>query len=251
MSQIESEPELSRWRGVFAAAGIAALLSAAFIPLQFVVFIGWPPPTSHSLTEWFALFQSNPILGLLSLDLLMMVEQLLIVPIVIASWVLLHRTSESLMALASTLWLVAAALLVSSNTGFEMLSLSHGYAAATTDAARAAYAGAAQGMLASYWDMGSAFVFGYVLTALAGILVGVAMLRNRVFTRAAGWAVLSGNVVGLGIFLPGIGIPLALLSVVVLWAWYVLVGIRFVRLAVGGSRTTAAAFRLESLPHAG
>lgn len=228
-----------RWRGLFLAGAAGAALTALLIPLQVVVFIAWPPPASRSVADWFVLFETSPVLGLVSLDLLMMVEQILVVPVVLALWVLLRGAGESMVTLAAVIWLIAATLMVGSNTGFEMLSLSHGYAAASGEVQRAAYLAAGQGMLASYFDMGTGFVFGYVLTSVAGLALGIVMLRTAAFPRAAGWALAGGSLVGFGLFLPGIGVPLALLSVLFLLAWYVLVARALVRLA-GGLRLAAA-----------
>ena len=237
MSAVHADP---RWRGLFAAAGSGAILTALFIPLQVVIFIAWPPPTSQSLAAWFDLFTTNPLLGLVSLDLLMMVEQVLMIPVVLAVWLLAHRASESAALLGAALWLAGGLLILASNTGFEMLSLSRGYAAAPA-AEQVTYLAAAQGMLASYWDMGTSFVFGYVLTSTGAILVGTAMIRAGLFGRAAGWLLVVANVVGLGIFVPGIGVVLALGSVLILWSWYLRAGWSLLRLARPGTEGTLAA----------
>ena len=225
------EPNDQAWRGVYAAGGAGALFSALLILFQMILYIAWPPPEHGTAADWFAFFQANPLHGLLSLDLPMMLEQVLAIPIVVALYRILHRTNESAMALALTGWLVGATLFIASNTAFEMLSLSNGYAAAGTDAARAPFLAAGEAMLATYWGQGTSFVFGYLLTSLAGVLVGVVMLRSHVFSRPAAYGALAGNILGLALFLPGIGIGLSLLSVVILWAWYLLVGLRLVRLA--------------------
>jgi hypothetical protein len=239
-----------RWGGLFAAAGTGAILTALFIPLQVVVFIAWPPPASHSLVAWFDLFTGNPLLGLVSLDLLMMVEQVLLIPIVLAIWLLVHRASESASLLGVALWLAGGLLILASNTGFEMLSLSRGYAAASA-AEQASYLAAAQAMLASYWDMGTSFVFGYVLASVGGILVGVAMVRERLFGRAPGRLLVVANVIGLGIFVPGVGVVLALGSVLILWAWFVGLGWSFLRLARSAASTTRETRAIVVTPAAG
>jgi hypothetical protein len=227
MTQSSTDP---RWRGLFLAGAAGAILTAACIPLQVLLFIVWPPPASRDVADWFAMFNSNPVEGLLSLDLVMMVEQALLVPLVIALWVLLRRGNESLMTLGAPLWLAGGFLIIGSNTAFEMLSLARGYEAATTDAARAGYLAAGQGMLASYFDMGSGFVFGYLITSVGGLLVGAAMLRTASW-HAAGWLLLAGTALGLCIFLPVVGIGLSLVSVLVFAVWYLVVALRLWRLA--------------------
>ena len=230
MNRSSTDP---RWRGLFLAGAVGAALTAACIPLQVLLFIAWPPPASRDVADWFGLFNGNPVRGLLSMDLVMMVEQVLLVPMVIALWVVLRRTSESLMTLAVPLWLAGGFLFIGSNTAFEMLSLAHGYAAATTEAARAGYLAAGQGMLASYLDMGTGFVLGYVTSSVGGLLAGVAMLRTAGW-HAAGRVLIAGTVLGLCIFLPVVGIGLSLLSVLVLVVWYALVAVRLGRLAAAG-----------------
>jgi hypothetical protein len=219
-----------RWRGLYLAAVAGAALTALCIPLQVLLFILWPPPASREIADWFGLFNGNPVLGLLSMDLVMMIEQVLLVPVIIALWVVLRRTSEPLVLVGVALWLAGGFLFIGSNTSFEMLALARGYAAAASDGARAVYLAAGQGMLATYFDMGTSFVFGYLLTALGGTLVGVAMLRLAGW-KAAGRILIAANILGLCIFLPGVGIALSLVSVLLLVAWYVLVARRLAGLA--------------------
>jgi hypothetical protein len=217
----------AKWRLLFAVAGVGALLTAVLIPLQIVAFIVWPLPEGGVL-HWFELFQENPLIGLISFDLAMLLEEILLVPIVLALYVVLHRASESLMLMAAAAWLISIALFVGSNTGFEMLALSHGYMEATT-AEQAAFVAAGQAMLSSYMELGSGFVVGYTLASLAGVLVGVSMLRSAAFPRFAAWAAIAANVLGFGLFAPGIGVGLSIISVLILIAWYAAVGWRLVR----------------------
>jgi hypothetical protein len=219
----------TRWRGVLATAAAGAILTAICVPLQVALFIAIPPPTSHSVGAWFDLFNTSPVIGLLSLDLLMMVEQVLAVPIILALFLLVHRAAPSATLLGAAAWLMGAVLFLGSNTGFEMLALARGYAAAAP-ADQAAYIAAGHGMLASYWDMGTSFVFGYVLSAVGGILLGAGLVRAGVLGRATGWLLVLANVVGLGIFLPGVGIAVSLFSVVLLWVWYLRIGWSLVRM---------------------
>lgn len=222
-----------RWLGLYRVAGLGAIATGILIPLQVVALIVWGLP--DGVVAWFARFNESPFIGLVSFDLALMVEEALLVPIILALYVLLRRESESLMLVATGLWLVSVALFIGANTGFEMLSLSHGYAAAGSEAERAQYLAAGQTMLAAYMGQGSSFVMGYLLASAAGVLAGIAMLRNRVFSRVAAWAVIVANVVGLGLFIPVIGVPLSILSVVILIVWYLLIGWRLVRLPTGST----------------
>jgi hypothetical protein len=218
-----------KWRALFRIAGIGALLTGILIPLQIVAFIVWPLPEG-GVVQWFDLFQESPLIALISYDLVMMVEEVLLIPIVLALYLLLRRTSPSLALLACVMWLVSVALFIGSNTAFDMLALSGGYAEAATETERAAYLAAGQAALTGYMQNGTAFVAGYLLASVAGVLVGIAMLRSTAFPRLAGWAAITGNLLGVGLFLPGMGVLLAIGSVVILIVWYLLIGWRMVRL---------------------
>jgi hypothetical protein len=222
------------WKPLYRVGGAAALVTAVLIPLQIVVFVAWPPPLEGTVSEWFTLFEDNWLLGLLSLDLLLIVDYVLLVPIVLALYVALRRVSESWMAVATALYFVAIAAYFASNTAFEMLSLSDQYAAATTDAQRTMYLAAGQAMLATF--EGTAFQVSYVLASLAGIIIGAVMLRSDIFSKVAAYALIVGDVIGLGLYVPTIGIFLSVISVPVLWIWYVLIARRLIQLGSGVSK---------------
>jgi hypothetical protein len=170
------------------------------------------------------------VVALITYDVVMLIEEVLLVPIIIALFVVLRRSSRSLAAMATGLWLVSVALFIASNTAFDMLALSSGYAEASTQAERAAYLAAGQAALTSYMEYGTAFVMGYVLASVAGILVGVAMLRSATFPAIAGWVAIVANLLGLALFVPGIGVWLSIGSVLLLIVWYAVVGWRLLRL---------------------
>jgi len=214
-------------KNLYRVGAIAALITLLLIPIQAVVFIAWPPPITAA--GYFALLQSNKLLGLLSLDLLYVVDNALLIPIFLALYVALRRDSQPFMALGLGFGLVGIASLFASNTAFDMLSLSDGYAAATTEAQKAMYLAAGQAMLATY--AGTAYHVSYVLGSLAGIVVSAVMLRSRSFGKAAGYLGIISNVLGFGLYVPTIGVYLSLLSVVPFLAiWYALVALRLWRL---------------------
>src|SRR6185312_2247349 len=76
-SEAKGEQSDANWRVLFHAAGIAALTVAALIPLQGLVYVLWPPPTT--VMDYFTVFQISPVLGFLDLDVLLIVDQVLIV----------------------------------------------------------------------------------------------------------------------------------------------------------------------------
>lgn len=216
------------WQWLYRSAGVAALTVAVIIPFQIIVFIIWPPPLQGDASDWFALFQSNWLLGLINLDLLLVLDNLLGIPITLALYVLLRRSNQSIMALAAALAFLGIILYVVTNPAIQMLALSERYAAATTDAERASYLAAGQAMLANW--QGTAFHVAYIIGSLAWIAIPAVMLRGTMFGRAIAYLGIAANTIGLGLYVPVVGLFLSVFSVLFLEAWYILLGLRLLQL---------------------
>ena len=216
------------WQTLRRVGGVAALTILALMPIQMVVFLIWPPPST--VIGWFTLFQSNALVGLIDMDLLLIVDYVLMLMVFLALWASLRRVNESLMAIALILQLVAVATYFASTTAFEMLSLSNQYAASTTDAERSMFLAAGHTMIATW--QGTAFDVSYVVGAVALVLVSVVMLRShrRLFSKATGYAGMFAGVLALVPASAGmIGLFLSLMSLVPTAIWLVLIARRLLQ----------------------
>jgi hypothetical protein len=189
------------------------------IPLQAAVFLLSPPPTA--VAGYFALFQANPLLGLLDLDLLLTLDYVVMIPFYLALFVLLRRREPSLALLALTLGLFSLALFfVSREATFSMWQLSTQYAVAD-EAGRAALLASGQTLLTLY--NGGTFGLSYLLGAASTLLFSFAMLRTLLFGRAAA---VVGLVTGVTMLVPpntgGVGLVVAMLSLIPTAVWLVL-----------------------------
>lgn len=147
----------------------------------------------RTAVERFAELQRAPWLGLYHLDLLNALVQAVTVPVYVALVRAHPGRGRWLATLATALFLVSAALFLSANAALPMLQLAREHAAAGSDALRAAYAAAGEAWLAR-GAHGSLGVFpAFVLTALAGIGMSLAMIRGGAFRRWAGGVGLAGN----------------------------------------------------------
>ena len=72
----------SRWHCLYRVAGMSALVTAVLIVVQMIFFIIWPPPSTA--IDYFNLFQDNALLGFLALDLLYVIDNVLLIPILLA-----------------------------------------------------------------------------------------------------------------------------------------------------------------------
>jgi len=172
-----------RWRNLFKAGGVAGIVMLVIMLAQVVVFILWPPP--QTVEGFFNLFQQNKLLGLLSMDLLYLLNNALLIVIYLALFAALKKESQSAMLVALALGLVGIAAYYASNTAFEMLSLSSQYAAATSNAQLFLLLGAGEAMLVTY--KGTAFDVYYVLNAIALLMMASVMLRSKFFGRGIAW----------------------------------------------------------------
>jgi F0F1-type ATP synthase assembly protein I len=226
VDRIEGPPPAASWSPLYRAAGVAALITAALIPVQLAVFMAYPFP--DTVVGWFQLLQDNPVAGLINLDLLLVVDNVLLVVIALALYVALRPTSPSVTTMATGLWLLAIAMFIAANPAVEMLTLSDQFAAATSEAQRSAAVAAGQALLAG-WE-GTAFQVGYILGQLAGIMIGLVMLRDHRFDRAIPSTLIVGNLVGFGLYLPTVGVAISAFSGLILWAWYLLIARKFLQL---------------------
>jgi hypothetical protein len=216
-----------RWRGIYTLGGAAALIMVILVPIQIAVFIASPPPSA--VADYFILFQHNKLLGLLDLDLLLMVDNVLSIALFLAFYVALKRTNAPWMAIATVLGFLSIGLFLSSREAtLTMASLSDRYAAATSDAQRAALLAAGETMLAIY--NGAAFQVSYVFGSAALVIISIVMLRSDLFSKTTAWLGIVANVLAFGLFVPVAGVFISIFSVVILWVWDILIARRLLQL---------------------
>jgi hypothetical protein len=216
----EPEPVDPRWASLYRVGAVAALVSALFIPVQVAVFIAVPPPLDGTAVDWFTLLHHHRLAGLIDLDLLLVADNVLLIPIFLALYPILRRAHESITAMAMALGSVGILMYIASNPAIQMATLADRYADATSDTGRATASAAGEATLAMW--QGTAFQTAYLLGSVAGILIGLVMLRSTAFGTAAGWLAILANTIGFGLYIPVIGVYIAVFSVVFLEGWYLL-----------------------------
>lgn len=216
------------WRGLYLSAGAAALLMAALIVTQIAVYAIWMPPGEAE--GMLALMGRNPALGLLSMDLLYLVDSVLLVIIYLGLYVALRPYGESPMLIATALGLVGVAAYFASNPAFEMLYLGRAYAAAAAPEERAAVVAAARGFMEGY--KGTAFNVYYVLNTLYLFVMTPVMGKGGLFGKTA---VISGFAAAVLMIIPSsagtVGLYFSLASLAPWLVWLVAVAPRFFGLA--------------------
>ena len=218
----------SDWSSLYRVGGMAALLMFVLTLVQSFVFIAYPPPST--VIDYFTLFQNNKLLGILDLDFLLIVINILLILIYLALYAALHQFDKSDTTIALILGLVGTTLFFASREAtFGMLSLSNQYAAATTDVQRAMLLAAGQALLSIY--NGTAFDLSYVLGGIVILIFSVVMLRSSIFSKATAYV---GIVMGVLMLVPptagSIGLLLSLTSLIPTLIWLIPIARRFFQL---------------------
>lgn len=239
-TQIIQQPSLnpaplrSSWGNICILGGVAALLVVlTALTEMLITFLPGGYTTAETVTEWFALLQANPFLGLRNLGLLNIIMTALGIPLTFALYWLHRKTNPSSAALALILSFIGLAVFYATNRAFPMLDLSAQYAAATGQVERTMLAAAGQAMLSVGQSHTPGTFLAFSFSEVAGILMAVVMLRGRLFNRAAalfgliGYSLLLVFEV-LSSFVPGshnVILILAMIGGLANLAWYVLAAI--------------------------
>jgi len=179
---MESGVDLTAWRGLLRTGMWAAWAGIAMVVIQMAIYVFWPPP--ETTEGYFDLLIDHPVRGMLSLDVLYVVSNLLAFLVYLALTVVLWRVSRSGVTIAMGLSAIGIAAYMSAPRAVEMLTLARSYADADP-AQRVALLATGDGMLAGW--MGTAFDIYYVLNGIALVVFVVLMFRSDIFSRATAW----------------------------------------------------------------
>ena len=216
----------SQLKALYKIGAVTAAIMLVIMIVQIAVFVIWPPP--DTVDGFFKLLQKNWILGLLSLDILYLLNNAILSLIYLALYAALKQEGETSTLIALMLGLIGITVYFASNIAFEMLSLSQVYALAMTEQ-KELLSAAGQVLLAVY--KGTAFNVYYVLNAITLLIFALVMLRGTKFNRATG---IFGLFAGILMIVPSsagrVGLIFALASLVP-WAIFLLLLIpRFLQL---------------------
>lgn len=222
-----NKKNISKWKTLFKISQYSLWLILFFVVIQIFVYVLSPPP--KDVIGFFNLYQKSPILGLLSLDLIMLVDWILEIPIFLSLYLILKRKNPSYILLATALAMIGIAIYFASGVAFEMLLLSNQYFQATTEIQKTILMSAGQSLLVRY--QGTAFNVSYLLVAIAFLIDSIVMLKSEIFTKKTAYF---GIAMGVLMLLPPtagtVGFICSFLSLIPMLIWFVLVANKFSQL---------------------
>ena len=195
----QSDNRSNKWNSIYKLGGIAALgtvLVGLFESL--IQFLPGGNVSPKTVLDWFMLFQESPFMGLRNLGLLNIFLDALAIPVYLALYAAHRRNSKQPLAmLAMIISFLGIGVFFGTNRAFPMLALSNQYAVAATDTQRAMLEAAGQSMLSVGASHMPGTFLGFFLIEVAGILISVVMLQEKVFSKVAAYA----GILGFGILL--------------------------------------------------
>lgn len=239
MGNANKEIAGSTWLNLFRLGGVAALLIVLTALAEIAItFLPGGYTTARTVNDWFALFHNHWFLGLRNLGLLNIVMTTLGIPMTYGLYIAHRNKNQAFAGLAMSIAFIGTAVFYATNRAFPIFDLSLRYAAATTDAQRTVLEAAGQAMLSVGQSHTSGTFLAFFLAEIGGILMGMAVLRGKIFspttaiTGIAGYGFLCVNEI-LSSFAPSthnVALILAMTGGLLNIAWYILVARRFFQL---------------------
>lgn len=224
------------WRKLYLLAGISSLLFVVLLVLALILDFTAPPPVHGGAGTLEFIARNKGIY--IAEQLLWIVSNILPVLVFVALYLALCPLDKSLSLLAALIgaasWGLILAVPVTSRGSLVLVYLSDRYAAAGDDAARLRYSTAAEAIVA---ENNTPAAVG-VLSALGILLISVVM-RKGVLPRTLAWLGIATG--GLGVIAESLrhAVPGFYWSYgVLLWVWFVAVGIALIRLAMRTPRSS-------------
>lgn len=220
------------YQSLYKPGGVAALIAAVLVLGEVVVLAIYPQP--GTIRDWFMLFQSNRIIGLMDLWLLEVPMYLMFILMFLAIYMVLRKANHGLTLTALVIALLGIGIFLATNNPFSMLSLSKQYTAAATDAERTTFLAAGQALLLNTNQRAiGGFNMGLFLVSMAGLIFSSVMLKGNIFSRSTALFGILAHALSLIDYLrqaltssPIITLLVILPNALFLVIWYVQVGLR-------------------------
>jgi hypothetical protein len=221
-----------RYQTFYRLGGIASIVIAVSVAFAIAAFFIWPyKGNTTSIESIFTLLQTDRLGGLISLDISMLLIAPINILMFLAIYTALRRVDEPMALIALVLALIAVVLVIVCRPLVELTVLSDHYAAATDPSEKLRYLAAGE-VLRSSLD-GTAWMMQTVFFMLAGLINCLLMLRTTFFSKSTAWLGIVISAIGLGFFLPTIGLLFLFLNTLGSVPWCFLLARDLFQLAKG------------------
>jgi hypothetical protein len=224
-----------RYKSLYRLGGIASILTAVFIVFAIGAYFVWPYTANATTVEAiFSLLQTDRLGALISLDVSMLVIGPISMLLFLALYAALRQVDEAVALIALVLNLLAVGLIIVCRPLVELVVLSDQYAAAADTSEQMRLLAAGEVLRAQLdgtaWAMQTAFLM------LAGLLNSSLMLRTPFFSKVTAWLGIAISAIGLGFFLPAIGMLFIFINTIGSVPWCLLMARYLFKIAQEASK---------------
>jgi len=212
-------------KGLYLIGGISLIIIGILYFTGMILSIVIGPPPSSSVT-YFNAISLHPIVSSINFGAFI-VAHFLLIPAVLALYFILKDVNRTAMLLATAFWgvFIVLDIGVTEMNSIALVTLSHSYAVAASDAQRSAYLTGASYALAT---LPLATFYSYVVSSIGLLITAVLMLKGP-FMRAVALFGIGASVLGIiggfYIFMPALAVLLAP-CLVAFVLWLIFTGIR-------------------------
>ncbi len=224
-----------RWKALYRAGGVAALvqLGCVLITLVVATTLGVEPTTAN---EYFTGLEQARLVTLLRLDFPSLINVTLFTVTSFAVIAALQESKRMYAGLGVGLVFIGVVLALATHSAFSMIHLADQYAAATTETQRTMLLAAGEAVIASDWWHSTGGFFAGLFLQGGTVLISCIMLRSGHFSKATAWTGLLANGLDwihvlIQLVSPGLAAIVLAIGGLFYVAWYPLLARDFLRLS--------------------
>jgi hypothetical protein len=224
LNEIDNKYEVDmRWKDLYKIGGISCFIVSFLILLSIVAYFIWPyKAIDSSVSEIFNTINENVLIGLITLDLIMMIIMIINVIPTLAIYLSVKKINESFALIAVVLGLIGVAAVITARPLTEMAVLSNLYNEATNEASKESLLSAGEGFRVMF--DGTAWMVQTVLFMIYGLIISFLMLKSKIYGKPVAIIGIVISVVGLFFFIPTVGLVLLFINTIGSIIWNILVG---------------------------
>ena len=206
------------WKDLYRFGMIFCLLIAGSVLFAIIAYFIWPfQPGLASTEAIFQNLQADRLGGMMSLDLPMLLIAPMNIIMFLAIYGALKNVNPAFAILALVLALMAVLLVIVCRPIVELVNLSDQYAYATTAAEQARILSAGETFHSLF--NGTVWAVQTVFFMIAGLINCFLMLRTTYFSQTTAWIGIVISFIGLGFFLPTIGLIVLFINTIGTIVW--------------------------------
>lgn len=215
-----------RWKDMYRVGSAACLALLLSITFAIIAFFIWPYKAGGvTVEEIFILLHNNRMAGLMSLELQMLLIQPVMVLTYFALFAALKQINESFALIALTLGIMSNILMITARPVHELIYLSDLYFGTASDMLKNRYLLTGDTFLTLY--EGTTWTWSTILMSAVGVINAVLMLKSRFFSKIIAYIGGVSGLLGVGIFIPGVGPALSLAGTACAVIWSALLARTF------------------------